>query len=105
MNTFLDRYYKLEEDISGAYSELLKNRKEFIFLTEEDIENGDYDEYFQVRSDHTGSVYDVHIVRVDEEGVEIVESEDDYNRYYVSFENLADIQDKINLIENMQNYE
>jgi hypothetical protein len=105
METIRERYEKLETEISKAYSKLLDDKKEFIFLTEEDIENGDYDEYFQVRSDHTGSIYDVHIVRVDEEGIEIVEAEDDTNRYYVSFENLADIQDKINLIENMQDYE
>jgi hypothetical protein len=105
MNTFLDRYYKLEEDISSAYSELLKNRKEFIFLTEEDIENGDYENYFEARSQDNGNVYDIHIIKVDGIGIEVIEAEDDTKRYYVSFEDLADIQDRVVLIEIMQEYE
>jgi hypothetical protein len=105
MQVFRQRHEDLEADLSKAYSKLLEDKKEFIFLTEEDILNGDYDEYFEVRSDITGSTYDVHIVRVDEEGIEVVEAEDDSKRYYVGFSDLSEIQDRINLIENMQDYE
>ena len=99
------RYEDLELDLRKAYSRLLNDKKEFIFLTEEDILNGDYDEYFEVRNDYTGNIYDVHIVRIDEEGIEVVEAEDDSKRYYIGFDDLSEIQDRINLIENMQDYE
>lgn len=104
MKTFREKYNNLETELSNTYSELLQEKKEFIFLSDEDIENGDYEEYFEVRNDITGNTFDVHIIQVDEYGVKVVESEDDTKVYYVKFSDLADVQDRINLIENMQQY-
>lgn len=105
MKTFREKYNEIETELSNTYSELIKNKVgEFIFLSDEDVENGDYEEYFEVRNDITGNTYDVHIIQVDEHGVKVVESEDDTKIYYIKFSDLADVQDRINLIENMQQY-
>ncbi len=102
MKTIRERYEELETELSNTYSELIKDKKEFIFLSDEDIKNGDYEQYYEVRNDITGNVFDVYIVQVNENGIEIVEMEDDNQRYYIGFQDLNNIVDRINLIENMQ---
>jgi hypothetical protein len=102
MKTIRGKYEELEKELSNTYSALKKDKEEFIFLSDEDIENGDFDEYFEVRNDITGNVFDAHIIQVNEKGIEIVELDDNNERYYISFQDLATIEDRINLIENMQ---
>jgi hypothetical protein len=102
MKTIRERYEELETELSKTYLALKKDKKEFIFLSDEDIENGDFDDYFEVRNDITGNTYDVHIIKVDENGIEIVESDDNDKRYYIGFKDLSSIEDRINLIVNMQ---
>ena len=102
MKTFRQQYEELESRLSTAYSALKENKKEFKFLSDEDIENGDFDECFEVRNDITGNTYDVHIIKVDVNGIKIVESEDNSKIYYIGFKDLATITDRINLIEMMQ---
>jgi hypothetical protein len=101
MKPIRQRYNELDVELNSTYSELKKDKKEFIFLTEEDIENGDFDDYFEVRNDITGNVFDVHIIKVDENGIEIVESDDSDKRYYIGFYDLSSIEYRINLIELM----
>jgi hypothetical protein len=105
MKKIRERYEELERELSNTYSALKEDKKEFIFLSDEDIENGDYEQYYEVRNDITGNVFDVYIVQVNENGIEIVEMEDDNERYYIGFQDLATIEDRIYLIENMQSYE
>lgn len=100
MNTIRQKYQALEDELNSTYSALKEDKKEFIFLMEEDIENKDFHEYFEVRGRH--GIFDVHIIKVDENGIKIVESDDDNQRYYIGFRDLSDIQDRINLIELMQ---
>jgi hypothetical protein len=104
MKTFSERIYELEREVSDTYKELKKD-KEFIFLSEDEIEEGNYGDYFEVRNHNNGSVYDVQIIRVDSKGIAVVEAEDDSERYYIGFHDLSSIEDRINLVENMQNYE
>jgi hypothetical protein len=103
MKTFSERIYELEREVSDTYKELKKDR-EFVLLSEEDIAEGDYGDYFEVRNHNNGNVYDVQIVRIDSKGIEIIEAEDDSERYYIGFHDLSSIEDRINLVENMQNY-
>jgi hypothetical protein len=102
MKTIRKRYEELETELSNTYFTLKENKEGYVFLTEEDIENGDFDDYFEVRNDITGNTYDVHIIKVDVNGIKIVESEDNSKIYYIGFEDLATIIDRINLIELMQ---
>jgi hypothetical protein len=102
MKTIRQRYEELEIELSNTYSALKKDKEEFIFLTEEDIENGDFDDYFEVRNDNTGGTHYVHIIKVNKNGIEVLNSEDSTQRYYIGFRDLSDIQDKIYLIEKMQ---
>lgn len=102
MKTFRERYEELEGELFKAYSELKESKKEFIFLTDEDIENGDCEDYFEVIDDFTGNIFDAHIIQVDEHGIKVVKSEDDNQRYYIGFKDLASVLDRINLNEMMQ---
>jgi hypothetical protein len=102
MNSIRGKYEELESELSNTYSALKKDKKEFKFLSDEDIEIGDFDEYFEVRSDITGNVFDAHIIQVNENGIEIVELDDNNQRYYIGFQDLATIEDRLYLIENMQ---
>jgi hypothetical protein len=40
---------------------------------------------------------------VNEKGIEIIESEDDDRRYYISLMDLADVSDRIALVDLMEN--
>jgi hypothetical protein len=102
MNDFRKRLVELNTEVSDRYTELKKLKSEYIFLTEEEIENGEFDMYFEVRNSN-GYTYDAFIVKVNEKGIEIIESEDDDRRYYISLMDLADVSDRIALVDLMEN--
>ena len=96
---FRQRLANLESEILNAISDIRNNYGTFTFLTAEDIENGDCEEYFEMRNDITGNVFDVHIVSVSDEGIKVVEANDLTRFHTIEVSDLASIQDKINLYE------
>src|SRR5690606_7907997 len=89
----------LESEVLNAISDIRNNFGTFIFLSAEDIENGECDEYFEMRNDITGNVFDVHIVSVSDKGIKVVDANDSTQFYTIGVNDLASIEDKINLYE------
>ena len=104
MKTFREKYNDLETELFTTYLNLKDTKKEFKFLSDEDLEEGDFSECFEVIDDFTGNIFDAHIIQVDEYGIKIVESNDNNSIRYICFKDLANILERINLIEMMQLY-
>lgn len=98
-----NKYNELYGEISQKFSELRGLKDEFVFITEEDIENWEFnDEYFEVRNDHTGGVFDVFISKIDKDGIHIMESEATDNRQVIGLHDLSDLVGMISVTELME---
>lgn len=96
---FRQQLLNLESEVLNAISDIRNNFGTFIFLSAEDIENGECGEYFEVRNDTYFNVFDVHIVSVSDKGIEVVEANNSTQFHTIGVNDLASIQDKINLYE------
>lgn len=96
---FRQQLAELESEVLNAISVIRNNFGTFVFLSAEDIENEECDEYFEMRNDITGNVFDVHIVSVSDKGIKVVEANDSTQFHTIGVNDLASIQDKINLYE------
>jgi hypothetical protein len=94
---------KLETDVANHFSELIKNHKEFIIFDEVDLEDDTPDDYLEMRNDITGDVFDVHPLKVNNSGILVVEAEETSKMHLIRFSDLSSINDRINLIELMEN--
>ena len=91
----------LNNKVSDTFTKLRESKDEYIFYTEEDIEDNIHTEYsFEVRNKRS-EIIDVYIIKVDSEGIDVIDLEDDY-RHYIGLMELSDISDRITLIELMQ---
>ena len=98
-----NKYNELYGEISQKFSELRGLRKEFVFIPDEDIEEGEfYYEYFEVRNDQTGGVFDVFISKVDGNGIHVIESSDTNKRQTIGLHELSGLFYMISLIELME---
>ena len=93
----------LENRVSNYFSELLNKQKEFIIFSEEDLEHDTPDDYLECRNDITGNVFDVHPLKVTENGILVVEADGSFVRHLLRLSDLTSIQDRINLCELMKN--
>jgi len=93
---------KLEADLTLDFSRLRNLKMKYEFLTEDDIENGDFSEIFTVRNDVTGKDYDAYIVSVENSGIKIIEADDTDKSKFIGFSDLSSTLDRINLIEMME---
>ena len=99
-NNSLDQ---LEAEVAIYFSELLQEKKEIVIFEESDLEYESPEDYLEVRNDITGSVFDVHPLKVSKEGILVVEADGSYIRHIIKFQHLSSLQDRINLIELMEN--
>ena len=93
----------LEAQVANYFSELLKEKEEFTIFEEVDLEHETPDDYLEVRSDITGNVFDVHPLKVTKEGILVVEADGSFVRHLLRLQDLSSIQDRINLVELMEN--
>jgi hypothetical protein len=93
---------KLEKDVALYFSKLLELKSEYVFSTQEDLEDDILEYYLEVRNSITGSVSDVHPMRVDKRGVVCVTADGEYNEYTFTFSEIGSIQERINLCELME---
>jgi hypothetical protein len=100
MNDFRKRLEQLENEVSDRYTELSNLKSEYIFIAEEDIE--ECDKSFEVRDEINGGVYDVNIIKIDDNGIFVCNYNDTDHKYYISFWNIADVSDRIALIDLME---
>lgn len=99
-NNSLDQ---LEAEVSICFNELLQEKNEIVIFEESDLEYESPDDYLEVRNDITGSVFDVHPLKVSKEGILVVEADGSYIRHLIKFQDLSSTQDRINLLELMEN--
>lgn len=93
----------LETEVSNYFSELLEKQEEIVIFDECDLEHDTPDDYLEMRNDITGDVFDVHPLKVTKDGILVVESDGSFTRHLIRLSDLGSIQDKINLLELMEN--
>ena len=93
----------LETQVSNYFSELLQKQEEIVIFDECDLEHDTPDDYLEIRNDITGDVFDVHPLKVTQNNILVVEADGSFTRHLIGLQDLANIQDKINLLELMEN--
>lgn len=92
----------LESEVSSYFSELLSKQSEITIFEEVDLEHDTPDDYLEVRNDITGSVFDVHPLKVTQDGILVVEADGSFVRHLLKLSDLSGIQDRIMICELME---
>lgn len=109
MATLREQMDNLETELSQQFGRLQEMDTDYEFFTEEDIENGEHDQtdwyeyWYEFRTD-PGNVIDIFIQKIDKEGIHYIKADDSSERGTIQFTNLATIRDKVNVIENMEEF-
>ena len=94
---------QLEMQVYHYFNELLEKQEEIVIFDECDLEHETPDDYLEMRNDITGNVFDVHPLKVSNNGILVVEADGSFVRHLIKLQDLSSTQDKINLIELMEN--
>ena len=94
---------QLEKQVYNYFSELLEKQGEIVIFDELDLEHETPDDYLEMRNDITGNVFDVHPLKVSNNGILVVEADGSFTRHLIKLSDLSSTQDKITLIELMEN--
>ena len=94
---------QLETQIYHYFNELLEKQEEIVIFDECDLEHDTPDDYLEMRNDITGNVFDVHPLKVSNNGILVVEADGSFVRHLIKLQDLSSTQDKISLIELMEN--
>jgi len=100
LNNDLDQ---LETQVYHYFNELLEKQDEIVIFDECDLEHDTPDDYLEMRNDITGNVFDVHPLKVTQNGILVVEADGSFVRHLIRLSDLSSTQDKITLIELMEN--
>lgn len=100
LNNDLDQ---LEKQVYNYFNELLDKLDEIVIFDECDLEHDTPDDYLEMRNDITGNVFDVHPLKVSKNGILVVEADGSFVRHLIRLSDLSSTQDKITLIELMEN--
>jgi hypothetical protein len=92
----------LESEVANYFSELLTKQSEITIFEEVDLENDIPDDYLEMRNDITGNVFDVHPLKVTQDGILVVEADDTSVRHLLKLSDLSGIQDRIMICELME---
>ena len=93
---------QLETEVYHYFTELLEKQEEIIIFNESDLEHDTPDDYLEIRNDITGNVFDVHPLKVSKNGILVVEADGSFVRHLIKLQDLGSIQDKITLLELME---
>jgi len=94
---------QLEKQVCNYFSELLEKQGEIVIFDELDLEHETPDDYLEMRNDITGNVFDVHPLKVSNNGILVIEADGSFIRHLIKLSDLSSTQDKITLIELMEN--
>ena len=100
LNNDLDQ---LEKQVYNYFNELLDKLDEIVIFDECDLEHDTPDDYLEMRNDITGNVFDVHPLKVSNNGILVVEADGSFVRHLIKLQDLSSTQDKIALIQLMEN--
>jgi hypothetical protein len=92
----------LETQVNQYFNELLEKQGEIVIFDESDLEHDTPDDYLEMRNDITGNVFDVHPLKVSKDGILVVEADGSFVRHLIKLHDLGSIQDKITIIELME---
>ena len=92
----------LESQVANYFSELLQHQKEIVIFSETDLEHNTPNDYLEMRNDITGNVFDVHPLKVTQEGILVVEADGTFKRHLIGLHGLSNIEDRIKLCELME---
>jgi len=94
---------EIELDLSKYFSKLITDNTEIIIIDDFDTILDDApDDYFEWRNEITGGVSDVHVIKVDEYGIYVMNAQNYSARYTIKFSDLGSINDRINLCKLME---
>jgi hypothetical protein len=94
---------QLEIQVYHYFNELLEKQDEIVIFEEWDLEHDTPDDYLEMRNDITGNVFDVHPLKVTQNGILVIEADGSFTRHLIKLSDLSSTQDKITLIELMEN--
>ena len=94
---------QLETEVANYFNELIENLDEIVIFDESDLEHDTPDDYLEMRNDITGGVFDVHPLKVTKDGILVVEADGSFVRHLIKLQDLGSVQDKINLLELLEN--
>ena len=94
---------QLDKQVYHYFNELLEKQEEIVIFDECDLEHDTPDDYLEMRNDITGNVFDVHPLKVTQNGILVVEADGSFVRHLIKLQDLSSTQDKITLIELMEN--
>ena len=94
---------QLEIQVYHYFNELLEKQDEIVIFDECDLEHDTPDDYLEMRNDITGNVFDVHPLKVTQNGILVIEADGSFVRHLIKLSDLSSTQDKITLIELMEN--
>jgi hypothetical protein len=94
---------QLEKQVYNYFSELLEKQEEIVIFDECDLEHDTPDDYLEMRNDITGNVFDVHPLKVSKNGILVVEADGSFRRHLIRLSDLPSTQDKIELLQLMEN--
>ena len=88
---------KLEGQVSEHFSELLTEQKEIIIFSIEDLEHDTPDYYLELRNDITGDIFDVHPLKVKQDGILCISADGSNRIHLAKLSDFSSLQDRINL--------
>jgi hypothetical protein len=94
---------QLEKQVYNYFNELLEKQEEIVIFDECDLEHETPDDYLEMRNDITGNVFDVHPLKVSNNGILVVEADGSFRRHLIRLSDLPSTQDKIALLQLMEN--
>jgi len=94
---------QLEKQVYNYFNELLEKQDEIVIFDECDLEHDTPDDYLEMRNDITGNVFDVHPLKVSNNGILVVEADGSFRRHLIRLSDLPSTQDKIALLQLMEN--
>jgi len=121
MENFKKVLQDLELAVSIEFNKLIDEKQTIDFAKklideEEGIENESFDEIMnerdlyiclptiEVRNDMTGNVFDVHVLSITNRGIKVVEMDSTDCSHIIKFSDIASVNDKIELLDNIINY-
>ncbi len=93
----------LESEIAIYFNILLEKQEEYVIFDEKLLEDNIPEHYLEMRDSFTGIIFDVHPLKVTKQGIFVLEANVNDRTHIVNLHDLANVQDRINLLELMEN--
>jgi hypothetical protein len=94
---------QLEMQVYQYFNELLEKQREIVKFDKSDLEHETSDDYLEMHNDIIDNVFDIHPLKVSQNGILVVEADGSFVRHLIKLQDLSSTQDKIPLIQLMEN--